>query len=113
MFLPFLYSPCCYPSNIYAADSSLYSTDDSDESDFGSSSCLYLCQVFCWRSSGGSVRQCRWAYPRQVFMSDIALSKNGMMFITPDGEGFTGVWAGECKKYGEKKGEECDDELSW
>lgn len=39
-------------------------------------------------------------------MSDIALSNNGMMFVTPDGEGFSGVWAGEYKKYGEKKGEE-------
>uniref|UniRef100_A0A8C7X2G3 Inhibitor of Bruton agammaglobulinemia tyrosine kinase n=1 Tax=Oryzias sinensis TaxID=183150 RepID=A0A8C7X2G3_9TELE len=62
-------------------------------------------RVFCWRSSGSSVRQCRWAYPRQVFMSDIALSKTGMMFVTPDGEGFSGMWAGEHKKYGEKKGE--------
>uniref|UniRef100_A0A1A8RFS5 Inhibitor of Bruton agammaglobulinemia tyrosine kinase n=2 Tax=Nothobranchius rachovii TaxID=451742 RepID=A0A1A8RFS5_9TELE len=60
-------------------------------------------RVFCWRSSGSSVRQCRWAYSRQVFMSDIALSKNGMMFVTPDGEGFSGLWAGENKKYGEKK----------
>ncbi|KAM4735840.1 LOW QUALITY PROTEIN: inhibitor of Bruton tyrosine kinase [Anableps anableps] len=60
-------------------------------------------RVFCWHSSGSAVRQCRWAYPRQVFMSDIALSKNGMMFVTPDGEGFSGVWAGEYKKYGEKK----------
>ncbi|KAM4633285.1 inhibitor of Bruton tyrosine kinase isoform 2-T2 [Polymixia lowei] len=60
-------------------------------------------RVFCWRSSGSSVRQCRWAYGRQVFMSDIALSKNNMMFVTHEGEGFSGVWAGEYKKYGEKK----------
>ncbi|KAM4580467.1 inhibitor of Bruton tyrosine kinase [Odontesthes bonariensis] len=60
-------------------------------------------RVFCWRSSGSSVRQCRWAHPRQVFMSDIALSRNSMMFVTPDGEGFSGVWAGEYKKFGEKK----------
>ncbi|KAG7240618.1 hypothetical protein INR49_026673 [Caranx melampygus] len=60
-------------------------------------------RVFCWRSSGSSVRQCRWAYGRQVFMSDIALSKNSMMFVTQEGEGFSGVWAGEYKKYGEKK----------
>lgn len=52
------------------------------------------------------MRQCRWAYGRQVFISDIALSKNGMMFVTQEGEGFSGVWAGEYKKYGEKKGEE-------
>uniref|UniRef100_A0A7N6BGV5 BTB domain-containing protein n=1 Tax=Anabas testudineus TaxID=64144 RepID=A0A7N6BGV5_ANATE len=56
-------------------------------------------RVFCWRSSGTSVRQCRWAYGRQVFMSDIALSKNSMMFVTQEGEGFGGVWAGEYKKY--------------
>lgn len=60
-------------------------------------------RVFCWRSSGSSVRQCRWAYARQVFMSDIALSKNGLMFVTQEGEGFSGVWAGEYKKYGGKK----------
>lgn len=39
-------------------------------------------------------------------MADAALSKNGMMFVTQEGEGFSGVWAGEYKKYGEKKGEE-------
>lgn len=60
-------------------------------------------RVFCWRSSGSSVRQCRWAYGRQVFMSDIALSKNSMMFVTQEGEGFSGTWAGEYKKCGEKK----------
>uniref|UniRef100_A0AAX7TE19 BTB domain-containing protein n=1 Tax=Astatotilapia calliptera TaxID=8154 RepID=A0AAX7TE19_ASTCA len=54
-------------------------------------------RVFCWRSTGSSVRQCRWAYARQVFMADIALSKNNMMFVTQDGEGFSGVWAGEYK----------------
>uniref|UniRef100_A0A8C5E5B2 BTB domain-containing protein n=1 Tax=Gouania willdenowi TaxID=441366 RepID=A0A8C5E5B2_GOUWI len=59
--------------------------------------------VFCWRSSSGAMRQCRWAYGRQVFMSDIALSKNSMMFVTEDGEGFAGVWTGEYKKYEEKK----------
>lgn len=52
------------------------------------------------------MRQCRWAYGRQVFMSDIALSKNSMMFVTQEGEGFSGVWAGEYRKYGEKKGEQ-------
>uniref|UniRef100_A0A667Y0R6 Inhibitor of Bruton tyrosine kinase n=1 Tax=Myripristis murdjan TaxID=586833 RepID=A0A667Y0R6_9TELE len=56
-------------------------------------------RVFCWRSSGSSVRQCRWAYGRQVFMLDIALSKNNMMFVTQEGEGFSGVWAGEYKKH--------------
>ena len=39
-------------------------------------------------------------------MSDIALSKNNMMFVTQEGEGFTGVWAGEYKKFDGKKGEE-------
>ncbi|XP_072317757.1 inhibitor of Bruton tyrosine kinase isoform X2 [Eucyclogobius newberryi] len=60
-------------------------------------------RVFCWRSSGSSVRRCRWAYARQVFMSDIALSKNGLMFVTHDGEAFNGSWAGEYKKFEEKK----------
>ncbi|XP_058601857.1 inhibitor of Bruton tyrosine kinase isoform X2 [Onychostoma macrolepis] len=60
-------------------------------------------RVFCWRSTGTSVRQCRWAYSRQVFMSDIALSKNSMMFVTQDGEGFTGQWLGQYKKAVDKK----------
>ncbi|KAG9276324.1 inhibitor of Bruton tyrosine kinase [Astyanax mexicanus] len=61
-------------------------------------------RVFCWRSVGTSVRQCRWAYGRQVFMSDIALGKNKMMFVTQDGEGFSGQWLGEYKKIVDKKG---------
>ncbi|KAM6968095.1 inhibitor of Bruton tyrosine kinase [Aplochiton taeniatus] len=60
-------------------------------------------RVFCWHSSGSSVRQCRWAYGRQVFMTDIALSRNNMMFVTQEGEGFSGQWAGEYRKYCEKK----------
>ncbi|XP_059423219.1 inhibitor of Bruton tyrosine kinase [Carassius carassius] len=60
-------------------------------------------RVFCWRSMGTSVRQCRWAYGRQVFMSDIGLSKNGMMFVTQDGEGFSGQWLGQHKKAVDKK----------
>uniref|UniRef100_A0A673VXF9 Inhibitor of Bruton tyrosine kinase n=1 Tax=Salmo trutta TaxID=8032 RepID=A0A673VXF9_SALTR len=57
-------------------------------------------RVFCWRSVGGSVRQCRWVYGRQVFMSDIALSRNNMMFVTQEGEGFSGQWHGEYRKNG-------------
>ncbi|XP_043116835.1 inhibitor of Bruton tyrosine kinase isoform X2 [Puntigrus tetrazona] len=60
-------------------------------------------RVFCWRSTGTSVRQCRWAYGRQVFMSDISLSKSSMMFVTQDGEGFSGQWLGQYKKAVDKK----------
>ncbi|KAK3551005.1 hypothetical protein QTP70_011527 [Hemibagrus guttatus] len=60
-------------------------------------------RVFCWRSVGTSLRQCRWAYGRQVFMSDIAIGKSKMMFITQDGEGFIGQWLGEYKKGIDKK----------
>ncbi|XP_051722046.1 inhibitor of Bruton tyrosine kinase [Ctenopharyngodon idella] len=60
-------------------------------------------RVFCWRSMGTSVKPCRWAYGRQVFMSDIALSKNSMMFVTQDGEGFSGQWLGQYKKAVDKK----------
>ncbi|KAB5586398.1 hypothetical protein PHYPO_G00001130 [Pangasianodon hypophthalmus] len=60
-------------------------------------------RVFCWRSVGTSLRQCRWAYGRQVFMSDIAIGKSKMMFITQDGEGFSGQWLGEYKKGMDKK----------
>uniref|UniRef100_A0AAY4AAU6 Inhibitor of Bruton agammaglobulinemia tyrosine kinase n=1 Tax=Denticeps clupeoides TaxID=299321 RepID=A0AAY4AAU6_9TELE len=52
-------------------------------------------RVFCWRSVGCLVRQCRWAYGRQVFMSDVALSKSNVMFVTQEGEGFGGQWLGE------------------
>ncbi len=37
-------------------------------------------------------------------MSDIALSKNSMMFVTRDGEGFSGQWLGQYKKAVDKKG---------
>nr|XP_005157916.1 inhibitor of Bruton tyrosine kinase [Danio rerio] len=60
-------------------------------------------RVFSWRSVGTSARLCRWAYGRQVFVSDIALSKNSMMFVTQDGEGFSGQWLGQYKKAGDKK----------
>ncbi|XP_062896415.1 inhibitor of Bruton tyrosine kinase isoform X2 [Mobula hypostoma] len=62
-------------------------------------------RVFCWRSSNCLFKQCRWAYGRQVFMSDIALSKNGMIFVTQDGDGFTGSWAVSRMKNLEKKDE--------
>uniref|UniRef100_A0A4W3J8Q6 Inhibitor of Bruton tyrosine kinase n=1 Tax=Callorhinchus milii TaxID=7868 RepID=A0A4W3J8Q6_CALMI len=55
-------------------------------------------RVFCWRSSNCFIKQCRWAYGRQVFMSDITLSKNEMMFVTQDGDGFIGHWTGTEKK---------------
>lgn len=67
--------------------------------------CCHISKVFSWRSVGTSVRQCRWAYGRQVFMSDIALGKNKMMFVTQEGEGFSGQWLGEYKKIVDKKGE--------
>lgn len=60
-------------------------------------------RVFCWRNTGTSVRPCRWAYGRQVIMSDIALSKNSMMFVTQDGEGFSGQWLEQYKKAVDKK----------
>ncbi|XP_054249200.1 inhibitor of Bruton tyrosine kinase [Indicator indicator] len=60
-------------------------------------------RVFCWKSSNNSMRQCRWVYGRQVFMSDIALNGNEIMFVTQDGEAFTGQWLEEEKKISEKK----------
>ncbi|XP_061107075.1 inhibitor of Bruton tyrosine kinase [Conger conger] len=60
-------------------------------------------RVFSWKAAGSSVKQCRWAYGRQVFVSDIALSRNHMMFVTQEGEGFSGQWLSEQKKAGDKK----------
>ncbi|EPY87905.1 hypothetical protein CB1_000212019 [Camelus ferus] len=62
-------------------------------------------RVFCWRSVSSSLKQCRWAYPRQVFISDIALSRNEILFVTRDGEGFRGKWFEEKRKSSEKKAE--------
>ncbi|KAM7118414.1 inhibitor of Bruton tyrosine kinase isoform 6-T6 [Ciconia maguari] len=62
-------------------------------------------RVFCWKSSNNSMKQCRWVYGRQVFMSDIALNRNEIMFVTQDGEAFTGKWLEEGKKIAEKKAE--------
>ncbi|XP_041418088.1 inhibitor of Bruton tyrosine kinase isoform X2 [Xenopus laevis] len=55
-------------------------------------------RVFCWKSPGSSLKQCWWVYGRQLFMSDVALNKNEIMFVTQDGEGFTGKWMLEKKK---------------
>ncbi|XP_077606384.1 inhibitor of Bruton tyrosine kinase isoform X2 [Crocuta crocuta] len=60
-------------------------------------------RVFCWRSVSSSLKQCRWAYPRQVFISDIALNRKDILFVTQDGEGFKGKWFEEKKKNSEKK----------
>lgn len=60
-------------------------------------------RVFCWRTGGSSIKPCRWAYGRQVFMSDMALGKNKMMFITQEGEGFNGQWLCDYKKGADKK----------
>nr|AHY35256.1 IBTK [Plecturocebus cupreus] len=60
-------------------------------------------RVFCWRSVNSSLKQCRWAYPRQVFISDIALNRNEILFVTKDGEGFRGRWFEEKRKSSEKK----------
>ncbi|XP_036774690.2 inhibitor of Bruton tyrosine kinase isoform X6 [Manis pentadactyla] len=60
-------------------------------------------RVFCWRSVSSSMKQCRWAYPRQVFISDIALNRKEILFVTQDGEGFKGKWFEEKKKSSEKK----------
>ncbi|KFV76756.1 Inhibitor of Bruton tyrosine kinase [Dryobates pubescens] len=60
-------------------------------------------RVFCWKSSSSSMKQCRWVYGRQVFMSDIALNGSEIMFVTQDGEAFTGKWLEEEKKISEKK----------
>ncbi|XP_029451409.1 inhibitor of Bruton tyrosine kinase isoform X2 [Rhinatrema bivittatum] len=60
-------------------------------------------RVFCWRSSSSSMKQCRCVYGRQIFVTDIALSKNEVMFVTQEGEGFTGKWTAERKKSTEKR----------
>uniref|UniRef100_A0A8C9JIX4 Inhibitor of Bruton tyrosine kinase n=1 Tax=Panthera tigris altaica TaxID=74533 RepID=A0A8C9JIX4_PANTA len=60
-------------------------------------------RVFCWRSVSSSLKQCRWAYPRQVFISDIALNRKDILFVTQDGEGFKGKWFEEKRKNSEKK----------
>lgn len=50
------------------------------------------------------MKQCRWVYGRQVYMSDISLNKNELMFVTQDGEAFTGKWM-DGKKNPEKRGQ--------
>uniref|UniRef100_A0A3B3QKJ4 Inhibitor of Bruton tyrosine kinase n=1 Tax=Paramormyrops kingsleyae TaxID=1676925 RepID=A0A3B3QKJ4_9TELE len=60
-------------------------------------------RVFCWRSSSSSVKQCRWAYGRQVFVADMALSDDHLMFVTQEGEGFNGHWQQDRKKNADRK----------
>uniref|UniRef100_G1KTS1 Inhibitor of Bruton tyrosine kinase n=1 Tax=Anolis carolinensis TaxID=28377 RepID=G1KTS1_ANOCA len=60
-------------------------------------------RVFCWKSANNPMKQCRWIYGRQVYMSDISLNRNEMMFITQDGDAFKGKWV-DGNKNSEKKG---------
>lgn len=60
-------------------------------------------RVFCWRTLSSSLKQCRWAYPRQVSISDIALNRNEILLVTQDGEGFKGKWFEDKRKNSEKK----------
>ncbi|XP_063772958.1 inhibitor of Bruton tyrosine kinase isoform X2 [Pseudophryne corroboree] len=60
-------------------------------------------RVFCWKSTSSSIKQCRWVYGRQVFMSDFALNKNEMLFVTQEGEGYSGKWMSERKIHIDKK----------
>ncbi|XP_006025752.1 inhibitor of Bruton tyrosine kinase isoform X1 [Alligator sinensis] len=60
-------------------------------------------RVFCWKSSTSPMKQCRWVYGRQVFISDLASNKDEMMFVTQDGEAFRGMWIEEGKKSSERK----------
>ncbi|XP_039603766.1 inhibitor of Bruton tyrosine kinase isoform X1 [Polypterus senegalus] len=60
-------------------------------------------RVFSWNSSSGTLKLCRWVYGRQVYMSDIALNKNVMMFVTLEGEGFSGHWVNATTKKNGKK----------
>ncbi|XP_053143059.1 inhibitor of Bruton tyrosine kinase isoform X2 [Hemicordylus capensis] len=59
-------------------------------------------RVFCWKSANSPMKQCRWVYGRQVYMSDICLNRNEMMFVTQDGEAFKGKWM-DGNKNSEKK----------
>nr|DBA26453.1 TPA: hypothetical protein GDO54_010709 [Pyxicephalus adspersus] len=68
-------------------------------------------RVFCWKSSSSSLKQCRWVYGRQVFMSDFALNKNEMLFVTQEGEGFTGRWMRENKNTTDKKDPSITDSI--
>ncbi|KAM9187597.1 LOW QUALITY PROTEIN: inhibitor of Bruton tyrosine kinase-like [Dugong dugon] len=62
-------------------------------------------RVFCWGSVSSSLKQCRCACPRQVFISDIALNRNEILFVTQGREGCTGKWFEEKRKSSEKKAE--------
>ncbi|KAG9493705.1 hypothetical protein GDO78_001529 [Eleutherodactylus coqui] len=68
-------------------------------------------RVFCWKSTNISMKQCRWVYGRQVFMSDFTLNKNGMLFITYDGEGFSGKWMLDKKFSPDKKEHSISDSI--
>ncbi|KAM4694566.1 inhibitor of Bruton tyrosine kinase [Discoglossus pictus] len=60
-------------------------------------------KVFCWKSPSSPMKQCQLVYGHQVLATDIALNKNEIMFVTQEGEGFTGKWTNEKKKNIEKK----------
>ncbi|XP_038047379.1 inhibitor of Bruton tyrosine kinase-like [Patiria miniata] len=51
-------------------------------------------QVYNWRSSSRTLRRCTWTRKRQIFMSDVALSRQGVLFCTEEGEAFHGRFLG-------------------
>ncbi|XP_063168747.1 inhibitor of Bruton tyrosine kinase [Candoia aspera] len=59
-------------------------------------------RVLCWKSANSPMKQCRWVYGRQVYMSDIFLNRNEIMFVTQDGEAFKGKWM-DGNKHSEKR----------
>ncbi|KAH0622107.1 hypothetical protein JD844_024105 [Phrynosoma platyrhinos] len=59
-------------------------------------------RVFSWKSANSPMKQCRWMYGRQVYMSDISLNRSEMMFVTQEGEVFKGKWV-DGNKNSEKK----------
>ncbi|XP_022089803.1 inhibitor of Bruton tyrosine kinase-like [Acanthaster planci] len=52
-------------------------------------------QVHNWRSSSRALRRCAWTRKRQVFMADVALSRQGVLFCTEEGEAFSGRFLGK------------------
>lgn len=56
------------------------------------------------------MKQCRWVYGRQVYMSDLSLNRNEIMFVTQDGEAFRGKWMDGNRNL-EKKGQWFDFHL--
>ncbi|XP_072018239.1 LOW QUALITY PROTEIN: inhibitor of Bruton tyrosine kinase-like [Amphiura filiformis] len=49
-------------------------------------------RIHSWRGRDRVLKTCQWTRKRQIFISDVALSRQGLLLATEDGEGYMGYF---------------------